>query len=162
MLALAAAIGIGRFAFTPVLPMMQRDAGLSLQAGPLSARVPYRTLWVAGEFAMAAGVALPALWSGTTAIVLCALGVGGTFMVVTMAGMQEARRVAPEHATARMAAMTAAFAGRQIVGPVLVRLAAGHAHGMALCLLAASTALGTSALLLAWDRAGGQGRSVAE
>src|SRR5258708_30464507 len=30
MLTLAVAIGIGRFALTPILPMMQKDAGLSL------------------------------------------------------------------------------------------------------------------------------------
>jgi Uncharacterised MFS-type transporter YbfB len=33
-LALAAAMGIGRFAFTPVLPLMQQQFGLSLAAGP--------------------------------------------------------------------------------------------------------------------------------
>jgi MFS family permease len=38
MLTLAVAVGIGRFAFTPILPMMQADAGLSLQsAGWLAA-----------------------------------------------------------------------------------------------------------------------------
>src|SRR4051812_40387384 len=31
--ALAVAMGIGRFAFTPILPMMQEDAGLTLAAG---------------------------------------------------------------------------------------------------------------------------------
>jgi predicted tellurium resistance membrane protein TerC len=32
MLTLAVAIGVGRFAFTPIRPMMQKDAGLSLAA----------------------------------------------------------------------------------------------------------------------------------
>ena len=31
--ALMVAMGIGRFAFTPILPMMQQDAGLSVAQG---------------------------------------------------------------------------------------------------------------------------------
>ena len=34
--ALAVAMGIGRFAFTPILPMMLHDAGLSAASGGLS------------------------------------------------------------------------------------------------------------------------------
>ena len=45
-----------------------------------------------------------------------ALLVGGTFMVVTMVGMQEARRVAGAGARRLMAAMTSAFAAGQIAG----------------------------------------------
>src|SRR5262249_39641024 len=37
----AAAIGIGRFAFTPVLPMMQKDFGLSLRAAGWLASANY-------------------------------------------------------------------------------------------------------------------------
>ena len=33
LLALASAMGIGRFALTPILPLMQQDAGLSLTVG---------------------------------------------------------------------------------------------------------------------------------
>ncbi len=124
----------------------------TLAAGPLSARVGYRTLWACGQLAMAAGVALPALWPGMTAVVASALGVGGTFMVVTMAGMQEARRVAPEHASSLMAWMTAAFAGGQILGPALVSLAAGHPRGMQFCLSVAAAVLAVSAALLARGR----------
>lgn len=41
MLALVVAMGIGRFAFTPLLPAMQRDAGLSLVAGSWLASANY-------------------------------------------------------------------------------------------------------------------------
>src|SRR4051812_22848249 len=41
LLALAVAMGIGRFAFTPVLPMMLDDAGLSIAQGGLLASANY-------------------------------------------------------------------------------------------------------------------------
>ncbi|CAM5196001.1 hypothetical protein CDEN61S_03534 [Castellaniella denitrificans] len=41
LLALAVAMGIGRFAFTPVLPMMQADLGLSLAQGSWLASANY-------------------------------------------------------------------------------------------------------------------------
>ena len=41
MLTLAVAIGIGRFAFTPILPMMQKDAGLTLAAAGWLASANY-------------------------------------------------------------------------------------------------------------------------
>ena len=40
-LALAVGIGIGRFAFTPILPMMQKDHGLTLRLAGLLASVNY-------------------------------------------------------------------------------------------------------------------------
>ena len=39
--ALAVAMGIGRFAFTPILPMMQQDAALSLAGGSWLASANY-------------------------------------------------------------------------------------------------------------------------
>src|SRR5436190_21880440 len=39
--ALALAIGVGRFAFTPLLPMMQADAGLTLGQGAWLASANY-------------------------------------------------------------------------------------------------------------------------
>src|SRR2546430_8245634 len=41
MVALAVPMGVGRFAFTPILPMMQVDAGLSIAAGAWLASANY-------------------------------------------------------------------------------------------------------------------------
>ena len=41
LIALAVAIGIGRFAFTPILPMMQEDAGVSMAMGGWLASANY-------------------------------------------------------------------------------------------------------------------------
>ena len=41
LLALAVGMGIGRFAFTPILPMMQEDAGLSIAMGGWLASANY-------------------------------------------------------------------------------------------------------------------------
>src|SRR4029077_6281166 len=41
LIALAVAMGIGRFAFTPVLPMMQVDRGMSVAAGAWLASANY-------------------------------------------------------------------------------------------------------------------------
>lgn len=120
----------------------------TLASSALSARVGYRPLWAGAQLTMAVGVALPALSPGMIAIFACAVCVGGTFVVITMAGLQEARRVAPDQASSLIAAMTAAFAGGQVLGPMLVSLAAGHPHGMQLSLLATAAVLAASALLL--------------
>ena len=84
-----------------------------------------RRLWITCHLVMALGIALPVIRPGITATMLAALGVGGTFVVITMIGMQEARDVGGPRPTALMAAMTSAFALGQIVGPIL----AGRLHG---------------------------------
>jgi hypothetical protein len=69
-------------------------------------------------------------------------------MVITMAGLQEARRVAGQNAKAVMAAMTSAFALGQIAGPALVAVLAGGAAIM-VALACACVLLVASAALLA-------------
>jgi hypothetical protein len=76
---------------------------------------------------------------------MAAVGVGGTFMVITMAGMQEAGRVAGAAAPALIGAMTAAFALGQIIGP----LTAGLASDLWISHLIASALLVLSAVVLA-------------
>ncbi|WIG57019.1 MAG: putative MFS-type transporter [Rhodanobacteraceae bacterium] len=107
-----------------------------------------RRLWAGAYVLMAIGVGLPVAWPGLTAILVAALLVGGTFMVVTMAGLREAHAVAPESATAFIAAITAAFALLQVLGPLVVSAVAHLRHGFEASLLAATAVLLAAALAL--------------
>lgn len=108
----------------------------------------HRAAWIGSHFVMALGVVMPLVVPGLPGIMMAALLVGSTFVVVTLAGMQEARRVAGPHARALMAAMTSAFALGQIVGPVIVSLLAQSTGGFAPALMLAASALVLSALSL--------------
>jgi MFS family permease len=126
-------------------------------------RLSSRRMWMLAHLAMALGLAV-VVWRPTIGgILIAALLVGGTFMVITQAGMQEARVVAGPHATRLMAAMTASFAGGQIAGPLIVGYLAGGDGGLSRPLLAACVGLVASALALAVPRqrpdraAGGSG-----
>ena len=73
----------------------------------------------------------------TVAIALSALCVGGTFMVITLLGVQEMRSRAPAQPARLVGRITAAFAAGQIAGPVV------------------------SSLLLQWPALGSRGLAVA-
>jgi predicted MFS family arabinose efflux permease len=107
-----------------------------------------RSVWIAGHVIMAAGVAVPLLLPGIAGIALSALLVGGTFMVVTMVGMQEARRVAGASARSLMAALTSSFAAGQIAGPLLVSALAARGSGYGAALAISAGALMLGALIL--------------
>src|SRR6266850_1440269 len=59
MAALAVPMGVGRFAFTPILPMMQGDAGLSLADGAWLASANYLGTLLGALAAMALRVPIP-------------------------------------------------------------------------------------------------------
>lgn len=120
----------------------------TVAAGKLSARATNRSIWVLAQMTMALGVALPALWSGGAAIALSALLVGGTFMVVTMSGLREARRLAGAGAAPLMAAMTSAFAFGQVAGPLTVSALAHMGDGLHAPLLAGAALLVLGAMIL--------------
>lgn len=152
-----------RFIADPALfgwawPVFGAAAALSTYAAArwLSA-MDDRRLWAAAHVLMAVGVVLPVLWSGLAAILLAALLVGGTFMVVTMTGVREARRVAGVNATAFIGALTAAFAVGQILGPLVVSAVAGTRYGLDSTLIVAAVVLLSSAAAL-WRSADGAGR----
>ncbi|HEY3074701.1 MAG TPA: YbfB/YjiJ family MFS transporter [Burkholderiales bacterium] len=107
-----------------------------------------RRVWTVAALAMSAGVAAPIIIPGAAGIVASALLVGGTFMVITMAGMQEAREVAGADAPALMAAMTAAFAAGQIAGPLLVAVLLHAGGGLSSALAIAAASLVVSAIAL--------------
>ena len=79
------------------------------------------------------------------------LGVIGTFVVLTMAGMQEARRVAGPAAPRLMAAMTAAFAIGQLLGPVVVSAMSSSAQALRTPSIAAAVLLVAGAAVLTWS-----------
>lgn len=85
-----------------------------------------RRLWLLAQLLMAAGVALPALAPGLASIVAAAVCVGGTFMVITMLGMQQAQVSGGARARALMANLTAAFALGQLAGPIFFSLLNEH------------------------------------
>ena len=76
------------------------------------------SVWAASHVFMAIGVLLPSIWASLVSVVIAALLVGGTFMVITMLGMQEARARVRGNATVILGRMTAGFAFGQLMGPV--------------------------------------------
>ncbi len=105
-------------------PVFGLAAALStVAAGAFLHGVAPRRSWAFGQLMMAIGVALPAVWLSLPSIIASATCVGGTFMVVTMTGLQEARRIGGHAAPRLMAAMTAAFAVGQLAGPLVVAMA---------------------------------------
>jgi len=113
------------------------------------------SVWAACHVSMAIGVLLPIVWPALGGIIASALLVGGTFMVITMVGMQEARSRVPGDATAVLGRMTAGFALGQLMGPIVSagigRLTPDHTLALDLALAASAAGLLSSAYYL-WRR----------
>jgi predicted MFS family arabinose efflux permease len=126
--------------------------GVSAVAGTFSVaalreRFSNRAIWGASHVLMAVGIVAPIAAHTLWAYMLSAILVGATLMSATMAGMQEARRVAGANARPLIAAMTSAFAVGQIAGPLFVAAVQtpqsryDSALGVAAVLLAATAAV---------------------
>ena len=102
-------------------------------------------VWACCQALMGLGALLPGVWPGGFSIAASALLVGGTFMVITLVGVQEIRARAAHAPAAAVGRMTAAFAAGQIAGPVasalLLYIPALRAQGLALALQVAALAL---------------------
>ena len=127
-------------------PIFGLAAALStLLAAPGTRFIGNRRLWALSHLVMALGVAAPVVWPTIGGIMVAAFLVGGTFMVSTMSGLQEAQLVAAPRATGLMAMMTAAFATGQIAGPLLVTHTVGPGGDLSRPLLIACVLLMVSA-----------------
>lgn len=78
-------------------------------------------VWALAQGCMALGTLLPLFVNSLWSIAVCAVLVGGTFMVATMAGLQLARERMSANPTELLGRMTAGFATGQIIGPLVVR-----------------------------------------
>lgn len=105
-----------------------------------------RKSWVMYHWVMGFGVALPAIHANLLTILIAALCVGGTFIVVTVVAVQDAKLLTKGDATQLIAAMTSAFALGQVIGPFTVRGGANSFEWP--LLLAAAILIGSGALLL--------------
>ena len=122
--------------------------GSTLLASSLSRIVGSLRLWMASQLVMAFGVLVPDFWPGIGGIVISALCIGGTFMVITLLAMQEARKAASPNPERLMAAMTSAFAAGQIAGPICVSFVASDGGNFSAALFAAGLLLSISAWIL--------------
>ena len=105
-------------------------------------------VWRVSQIIMAVGTLLPALWHSLTGLMLSALMVGGTFMVVTMAGLQVAASQVTHYPKYNLSAlMTASFAFGQLIGPLTALVATGKNIWLALLPVSAIVLLIGVALL---------------
>ena len=132
-------------------PVFGAAAFLStLVSAALHRRFSNRRIWCVGQLAMAAGLLLPALYPHILSIVAAGLCVGGTVMVITMAGLGEAHRIASAtDAVRHVAAMTTAFAVGQAIGPTFASALHDATGSFTPALIAASAVLIATGMLLA-------------
>jgi MFS family permease len=136
-------------AFGSAWPILGAAAALStLVASRFGASTSPRRVWMVCMLVMALGVAAPLFLPGLAGILVSAVLVGATFVTITLAGMQEARRIYGATARPVMAAMTSAFAVGQLVGPILIALVEKLPHGFTMVLLVATAGLLVGAVAL--------------
>ncbi|MGJ7507011.1 YbfB/YjiJ family MFS transporter [Variovorax sp. GT1P44] len=116
--------------FGAAWPVFGTAAAVStLVAGALLGHISRRHVLAGSHGLMAIGCLLPVLHLSAITVLAAALLVGGTFMVATMAGMQEAKTTAVGDPTRSLGRMTAAFAIGQMAGPVLSSALSGSSQG---------------------------------
>ncbi len=111
-----------------------------------------RTTAALSLLVMTVGVSAPAVHMSLNTLAISAVCVGGTFMVMTMATVQEARRISSGNPTKLIAALTAAFALGQLAGPAVLGLLPPSENGFALPSAVAAALLVCSALALLLTR----------
>ena len=124
--------------FGLIWPVFGAAAALSTFAsGWLGRGLAPRQLWTRAKWILAVGVLAPAIVVNVPTLLFSAICVGGTFVVITMAGLQEALRLGGAPAPLAVGVMTAAFGTGQIGGPLTVSLLGRSEHAFALASLIA-------------------------
>jgi len=137
-----------------VWPVFGFAAALStLAAARFGNRLEPWRLWTAAQWVLAAGVLMPVISLNVVTLLTAAVCVGGTFMVITMAGIREILRVAGPQASRGVGMMTAAFAVGQIAGPLTVSLLPGSSRAFAVASIIAALALVVGNGVLLFDSA---------
>lgn len=146
--------GVG---YTLFWPLFGIAAFVSLMvASPIGVRVGDARAYRWSLALMAAGNAAMAAMSDSWALALGTIAIGGTFMVLTLLGLREARRrVPPEAATRVIGQMTIAWAMGQCVGPVVSAYLAGPDGRFAGALALAASALLVATVLTPGSRSKG-------
>lgn len=138
-----------------VWPLFGTAAALStLAAARFGHRLAPRRLWTGAQWVLTAGVLAPAFSFNIATLLIAAVCVGGTFMIITMAGIKEVLRIAGPQASQGVGMMTAAFAVGQIAGPLTVSLLAGSSSAFRIASITAALALVVSNCVLSVDREG--------
>jgi len=139
LMALAVAMGIGRFAFTPLLPIMQADVGLSVQAGGWLASANYAGYLIGALAATRLHVApLRAILSGLLVIALTTLAMGFTHVFAEWVVWRTAAGIASAfvlvHVSAWSVQRFAALQRPALVGLVFAGVSLGIAGAGLICL----------------------------
>jgi MFS family permease len=132
-----------------IWPMFGLAAAVSTIAASLLLRnAAPRRVWALCQVVIAAGAMAPVVASNVGMLLVAAICIGGTFMILTMTGMQEARRVAGNAAPRLIAAMTAAFAMGQLLGPIVVSVLPSSGNPLYAASIAAAVLLIAGAAIL--------------
>lgn len=137
--------------FWPVFGVGVAIGALLTRFIPLS--TDRRTLLIICHIVQAVGVVAALVAPSIAGFMIGSILVGLPLTVITLFGMQEARRLRPIDATSFMALMTAIYGIGQIAGPpfaaAILARSASHAIGFSLSLIVASAALLLGAALYA-------------
>jgi MFS family permease len=135
--------------FGMVWPVFGLAAAIStVVAARLLNRISAKQLWTGSQWILVIGVLAPVLAVNVSTLSIAALCVGGSFMVITMAGIKEAMRLGGAHAARAVGVMTASFGLGQIAGPLIVGFFAGSSGARVMPSLLAVAALVVSNVVL--------------
>jgi hypothetical protein len=143
--ALAGAMGVGRFVFTPVLPVMKAQAHLTSSGASTLATSNYLG-YLVGALVGIAVPALPAMTPAVLAALASAVLFGGTFVGITTMSLATGRHLQVPQA---VAILTAVYGIGQVLGPLVVipTLHGGYRTALLVGAALVLAAAATSALL---------------